>query len=371
MPNSSIEHQVLSQPTAKELLAWYDRHARDLPWRVKADAGARQSPKADPYRVWLSEIMLQQTVVATVIPYFENFATLWPTVADLAAADENDVLKAWAGLGYYARARNLIRCAKLVTGEYGGVFPDTAAELQALPGIGPYTSAAIAAIAFGQNATVVDGNVERVMARIYRIETPLPTAKAEITALAEALTPSARPGDYAQGVMDLGATICRPKNPLCDLCPWEPACLARDQGVQNELPKKLKKKPKPTRTGVVFWAQTDCGQVLLRQRPEKGLLGSMTEIPSTEWQVGEWVKGEAASAAPLEAKWQAGSEVIRHTFTHFHLELTLWTAQLNAPIAPMVSAEPDRCRWVPVSQLDDEALPSVMRKVVKAATDLD
>ena len=372
MPSSSSQHKVLpllhvKEPRAKELLAWYDRHARDLPWRSKASVNGGEPLRADPYRVWLSEIMLQQTVVATVIPYFENFTRLWPSVADLAAAEENDVLKAWAGLGYYARARNLIRCAKQVASEHGGVFPDTDEALQALPGIGPYTSAAIAAIAFGKKATVVDGNVERVMARIYAVETPLPAAKVEITSLAEALTPRTRPGDYAQAVMDLGATICRPKNPACNLCPWEGACQARSHGIQNELPKKLKKKPKPTRVGVVFWAQTTDGEVLLRQRPEKGLLGSMTEIPSTEWRVGVCDKEAAETSAPLACTWQATNHVIRHTFTHFHLELTLWTAKLCAPVAPLKSASPDRCRWVYISQLGDEALPSVMHKVVKAA----
>ena len=250
---------------APELLAWYDVHARDLPWRVGPAARAA-GVLPDPYRVWLSEIMLQQTTVATVKAYFERFTTRWPRISDLAAAEDADVMGEWAGLGYYARARNLLKCARVVTKEYNGQFPEERAHLLALPGIGPYTAAAIAAIAFDRPEPVMDGNVERVMARLYDIHTPLPTVKPELARLTAIQTPDQRPGDYAQAVMDLGATICTPKSPACGICPLRDPCLARAANTAPELPRKAPKKPKPTRYGIIYLAERDDGAVLLERR---------------------------------------------------------------------------------------------------------
>ncbi len=276
-----------SRPTAPEkmpaaLLAWYDRHRRVMPWR--AAAGRRP----DPYHVWLSEIMLQQTTVAAVGPYFEKFLALWPRVQDLAAAPLDAVLTAWAGLGYYARARNLHKCALAVAENFAGRFPETEAALLDLPGIGPYTAAAVAAIAFDRRATILDGNVERVIARIHRVDTPLPKAKPELHALADRLTPERRPGDYAQAIMDLGATICTPRRPKCALCPWRPACAAFKAGDAEDFPRRQAKADRPTRYGVAFWVSDGRGAVALRRRAEKGLLGGMMEIPSTEWRGKIW-----------------------------------------------------------------------------------
>ncbi|VAW09994.1 A/G-specific adenine glycosylase [hydrothermal vent metagenome] len=354
-------HTPVLRPRACDLLAWYDAHARTLPWR------SAPGEATDPYRIWLSEIMLQQTTVAAARPYFESFVAKWPDISALAAAAEDRVLAAWAGLGYYARARNLIRCAAHVAGKYGGRFPTSEEKLLTLPGIGPYTAAAIAAIAFGRRAVVVDGNVERVMARLMAVKTPLPGAKPELRRLAATLTPRTRPGDYAQAVMDLGATVCRPKTPLCHLCPWAPPCRARAAGIAGELPIRAKKRVKPVRYGVAFWVQTQGGQVLLRRRPDKGLLGAMTEIPSTEWKGAPWGAADARLAAPLVADWQPVSTGIRHVFTHFSLELTLWKAMLSGEVELRENAAPERCRWVALADLEGEALPSVMRKIVAAA----
>ncbi|PIE12164.1 MAG: A/G-specific adenine glycosylase [Rhodobacterales bacterium] len=321
-----------------DLLDWYDRHARDLPWRM-APGGQR----ADPYRVWLSEVMLQQTTVAAVKGYFERFTTRWPTVEDLAAAEDDDVMAEWAGLGYYARARNLLKCARAVAG-IG--FPEDAEALRALPGIGPYTAAAVSAIAFQKRAVVVDGNVERVMARLHDIHTPLPAAKPELTTLAEALTPQARPGDYAQAVMDLGATICTPKSPACGICPWRDPCLARARGTAAELPKKTRKPPKPTRDGVVWVARRADGALLLERRPPRGLLGGTLAFPTSGWD------GEAPP--PLDTDWHETGQEVRHTFTHFHLILEVLVANCSA------DAVPDRGAFRHV--VPDE-LPSLMRKV--------
>ena len=266
-----------------ELLKWYDGHARELPWRVSPSARAA-GLLPDPYRIWLSEIMLQQTTVAAVKAYFLKFTALWPTVVDLAAAEDADVMAAWAGLGYYARARNLLKCARVIVAEHGGTFPADRAALQNLPGIGPYTSAAIAAIAFDHAETVVDGNVERVMARLFDLHAPLPKSKGALTACAASLTPAARPGDYAQAVMDLGATICTPKSPRCGLCPWHDICAARKAGTAAELPKKLPKLKKPTRFGTAYVARRNDGAVLLEKRPERGLLGGMLGWPGSEWR---------------------------------------------------------------------------------------
>ena len=340
---------------AADLLAWYDRHARRLPWR------ARPGEIPDPYRVWLSEIMLQQTTVAAVQPYFRDFLARWPRVQDLAAADLDSVLAAWAGLGYYARARNLYRCAKAVTEEHGGRFPEDEAALLALPGIGPYTAAAIAAIAFDRKATPVDGNIERVTARLFAVETPLPRAKAELRRLAETLTPQRRPGDFAQAKMDLGATVCLPRRPRCLACPLEAACAARAAGVQDELPRRAPKAARPTRRAVAFWALAPSGKVLLRRRAETGLLGGMMEIPSTEWRAEDWAEAEALGQAPLPAAWQALPGRVRHTFTHFHFEVAVWAGRAAAEDSV------DDGLWCPLDRLGEQALPSVMRKIVKHA----
>lgn len=341
-----------------ELLAWYDCHARVMPWRVGPQESAAGT-QPDPYRVWLSEVMLQQTTVAAVRDYYRAFTERWPTVTDLAAAVDADVMGAWAGLGYYARARNLLKCARVVASEHGGVFPDTVEGLRALPGIGPYTSAAIAAIAFDRPETVVDGNVERVMARLHGIETPLPPAKAELTEAAAALTPSHRPGDYAQAVMDLGATICTPRSPACGICPWRDPCAARAAGNAAELPRKLPKKPKPTRFGLVYVARHPDGAWLLETRPERGLLGGMLAYPSTDW-----TEDAPADTPPVEATWCDDGLEVRHTFTHFHLRLALRTA--------VTEAKPLRGRFIPRAEFRPADLPTVFRKAHDlASTQLD
>lgn len=339
--------------SAETLLSWYDAHARGLPWRVSpADRKAGVAP--DPYRIWLSEIMLQQTTVAAVKDYFLKFTTLWPNVAALAAARDEDVMAAWAGLGYYARARNLLKCARVVASDHAGIFPQDRAALQTLPGIGPYTSAAIAAIAFDHAETVVDGNVERVMARLHGVETPLPTAKPELTQLAAGHTPDARPGDYAQAVMDLGATLCTPKSPACGICPWRDPCKARALGIAAELPKKLPKQVKPTRLGYAYVARRRDGAWLLERRPDKGLLGGMLGWPGSVWS-------ETPSAAPpFEATWQETGVEVRHTFTHFHLRLTVLTTDC-------AETEPELGQFVNANEFKPSDLPTVMRKVFDVA----
>ena len=344
---------------AEPLLAWYDRHARALPWRVPPGADARP----DPYRVWLSEIMLQQTTVPAVKPYFEAFLARWPRVADLAAAPLDDVLTAWAGLGSYARARNLHKCARVVAEDLGGRFPDTEEGLRALPGIGAYTAAALAAIAFDRPATVVDGNVERVVARLFAVETPLPAAKPELKRLAATLTPTRRPGDFAQAMMDLGATVCVPRSPKCLLCPLRPDCAAEAAGLAAELPRRTPKAERPTRRTVAFWTLSPEGDVLLRRRPEKGLLGGMMEVPSTDWRQAGWQAAEARRQAPAAADWRALPGQVRHTFTHFHLEIEVWAARLNGSRRKLQPEE----RWVRLDDLGGQALPSVMRKIVQHA----
>jgi A/G-specific adenine glycosylase len=332
------------------LLDWYDRQARVMPWRV-GPADRRAGVRPDAYRVWLSEVMLQQTTVAAVTPYFQRFTSRWPTVCDLAAADDADVMAAWAGLGYYARARNLLKCARAVVADHSGVFPDNRAALLTLPGIGPYTASAIAAIAFDEQATVVDGNVERVMARLHDIHTPLPTAKPELTALAAAMTPALRPGDHAQAVMDLGATICTPRNPACGICPLRDPCLARQRGTAADLPRKLPKKLQPTRFGIVYVARRPDGAWLLETRAPQGLLGGMLGFPGSDWS------DTPQPDPPVQADWQRlGAEVL-HTFTHFHLRLTVMTSVL----AP--DARPQRGHFLPHAEFHPAALPTVMRKV--------
>ncbi len=343
--------QARTAQTADRLLGWYDRSRRRLPWRV--DPGAA----VDPYRVWLSEIMLQQTTVATVGPYFEKFLNRWPTVGDLADADLDAVLHAWAGLGYYARARNLHKCAQRVAADHDGRFPDTEEGLRSLPGIGRYTAAAVAAIAFGRRAVVVDGNVERVMARLFRVLEPLPDAKPALTALADRCTPDLRAGDYAQAVMDIGATICTPRRPKCVLCPLVDLCAGRD--MAEELPRKRPKAAKPTRRGTAFWIQRRDGAVLFRRRPEAGLLGGMMEPPSTDW-----VEGDPPAPTPPVAVTAARplAGVVRHTFTHFHLELSVIAAQAEDAAATIPGG-----RWVPPDGFGDLALPTVMKKIVRHA----
>ncbi len=342
--------------TAKpdDLLEWYDRHARTMPWRVGPAARA-EGVMPDPYRVWLSEVMLQQTTVVTVKSYFERFTNRWPTVMDLAMAEDGDVMGEWAGLGYYARARNLLKCARVVAGDHGGVFPDNREALLTLPGIGPYTAAAISAIAFDRAETVVDGNVERVMARLFDIHTPLPTAKPELTDHAATLTPSKRPGDYAQAVMDLGATICTPRSPACGICPWRAPCKARRAGTQADLPQKLPKKAKPTRLGIAYVVQRDDGAWLLERRPDKGLLGGMLGWPGSDWS------DAPTPAPPVEADWHMLSEEARHTFTHFHLRLRIALARVDGTIHPPTGA------FLPAAEFKPSELPTVMRKVFDLA----
>lgn len=336
------------------LLAWYDGHARVLPWRV-GPAERREGVAPDPYRVWLSEVMLQQTTVAAVRDYFRRFTARWPDVAALAAAEDAEVMAEWAGLGYYARARNLLKCARKVAADHGGRFPETRDGLGALPGVGPYTSAAIAAIAFDQPATVVDGNVERVVARLFAVETPLPAAKPELVALAEGLTPSARSGDFAQAMMDIGATICTPRNPACGICPLRASCAARAEGRQAELPRKSPKAERPTRLGIAYVARRGDGALLLETRAENGLLGGMLGWPGSDWSLAP------EEAPPMAAQWRDAGAEVRHTFTHFHLRLAVRVADVAA------GALPARGVFVPRGAFSPAALPTVMRKVFDVA----
>lgn len=345
---------TVSADFSDRLLHWYDRHARILPWRVGPQERA-QGTRPDPYRVWLSEVMLQQTTVATVKAYYERFTARWPQVCDLAAAPRDDVLAEWAGLGYYARARNLHACAERVAADHGGRFPRTEAELLTLPGVGRYTAAAIASIAFDEPAPVLDGNVERVMARFFRVEEPLPGSKPALYDRAASVTPTTRPGDHAQAVMDLGATICTPRNPACGLCPVMEDCAGRLAGMAADLPRKTPKKPKPTRHGTCYLAVRADGSILLDRRPDKGLLGGMMELPG-----GVWTEDDAASPppAPVAGNWRDAGEV-RHTFTHFHLILRI----RRADIGPDKRAE--RGEWTPLQAALDGALPTLMKKALK------
>ncbi|AGS20864.1 A/G-specific adenine glycosylase [Rhizobium etli] len=356
---------TLDTPSAKPLLDWYDRHHRDLPWRISPGMAAR-GVKPDPYRVWLSEVMLQQTTVQAVKPYFEKFLERWPEVTDLAAAESDAVMAAWAGLGYYARARNLKKCAEAVAKEHGGVFPDTEEGLKSLPGIGDYTAAAVAAIAFNRQAAVMDGNVERVISRLYAIETPLPAAKPAMKAKVALLTPPGRPGDFAQAMMDLGATICTPKRPACSLCPFRDACQALKHSDPDLFPVKAAKKEKPLRHGAAFIAVSGDGEILLRRRAESGLLGGMTEVPTTAWTAR--LDGETSSAAaPFEAAWQACGTVI-HVFTHFELRLSIWRVAIAAKPKPRDGVNDEW--WEPVTNLEAQALPTIMKKAIAAAIPL-
>ncbi len=351
---------ALPTPAAADLLAWYDRHARTLPWRV-GPAARRQGVPPDPYRIWLSEIMLQQTTVTAVKPYFEAFLARWPTIDALAAAPSEEVMKAWAGLGYYSRARNLKAAAETIVAEHGGRFPASESGLLKLPGIGAYTAAAIAAIAFDEPAAVVDGNVERVLTRVFALEAPLPAAKPAIRKLQAALTPAKRPGDYAQAMMDLGATICTPKRPACILCPWQGSCVAHAAGTEERYPLKAAKAARPERAGAAFVARRADGAILLRRRPDKGLLGAMTEVPGTGW-LPALPEDEALAAAPFSADWRRHAAPVVHVFTHFRLTLAIYDA---AP--PLGFNLPPGHWWSPADELPGEALPSVMKKVIETA----
>ncbi|KQP40569.1 A/G-specific adenine glycosylase [Methylobacterium sp. Leaf106] len=343
-------------PRATDLLAWYDRHRRVLPWR------ALPGETPDPYRVWLSEVMLQQTTIAAVKPYFERFLERFPSVEALAAAPEESVMSAWAGLGYYSRARNLHACAKAVT--EAGAFPDTLDGLRKLPGIGAYTAGAIAAIAFDRQEAAVDGNVERVVTRLFAIKTPIPAARLEIRRLTQSLVPAQRPGDFAQSLMDLGSTICTPKRPACALCPWMAPCEARTLGLQETFPRKIKKTKGVERYGAAFVAiRSGDEAVLLRTRPPEGLLGAMAEPPTSAWESGYDV-AQALLDAPLDARWKRLPGVVRHVFTHFPLALTVFVARVG-----LATKAPAGMRFTPRRDLDEEPLPGVMKKVLAHAFD--
>lgn len=335
---------------AGRLLAWYDRHARVMPWRV-GPAERRAGERPDPYRVWLSEVMLQQTTVAAVRDPFRRFTERWPDVRALAAAEDGEVMAEWAGLGYYARARNLLKCARAVAAR-GGRFPETRDALLLLPGIGRYTAAAIAAIAFDEPATVVDGNVERVVARLFATTTPLPAARPGLFDLAARITPAVRPGDFAQAMMDLGATVCTPRSPACGLCPLRSACAAQAAGIAADLPLRAPKPEKPTRRGIAFVGLRSDGAVLLERRPDRGLLGGMLGWPGSDW-----AETEPVSAPPAAGAWQAIPGEVRHTFTHFHLRLSVMTARLPQTTLP------GRGDFLPRAAFRPASLPTVMRKV--------
>jgi A/G-specific adenine glycosylase len=355
----------LPQPSA--LLAWFDRHRRTLPWR------AQSGERADPYRVWLSEIMLQQTTVRAVVPYYVHFLGRWGDVRALAAAPLDDILKAWAGLGYYARARNLHACARAVVERHGAEFPASEAALCALPGIGDYTAAAIAAIAFDAPTSPVDGNIERVVARLFAVAAPLPGAKPELRRLARELFPQRRAGDFAQALMDLGATICTAKKPACAFCPWSESCAARARGDAETLPRRAPKREGALRRGAAFVVRRLDGYVLVRTRPARGLLGGMTEVPTTAWSK-DFDERSALGTAPRfsllarkgknEIHWRRRAGVVRHVFTHFPLELAVYLAEVP-PHAPT----PKGARWIAIADVGREALPSLMRKVVAHALD--
>lgn len=337
---------------APAVLAWYDRHARDLPWRVSPADRAR-GIRPDPYRIWLSEVMLQQTTVAAVKNYFLRFTSLWPSVADLAAAPLDSVLKEWAGLGYYARARNLHACAQAVVNEHGGVFPRTSAGLQTLPGVGAYTSAAIAAICFDEPIAVLDGNLDRVLARYYALPVPVREAKDELRAALQAAVPS-RAGDFAQAMMDLGATICAPRTALCMLCPIQPGCIATKAGDPTIYPVKAAKAERPVRKGHAYVMRDADGDVYLQSRPAKGLLGGMTEVPGSEWSA------ELGSVDyPAAGDWKHHGQVV-HIFTHFRLELEVWSALVDPTGL-------DDGWWAGRRALAGEALPTLFRKVLATA----
>jgi A/G-specific adenine glycosylase len=365
-PSPDHEEAIAARPAL--LLAWYDRHRRVLPWRPP------MGKRAEPYAVWLSEIMLQQTGVKTVGPYFEKFLARWPDVAALGRASLDDVLRMWAGLGYYSRARNLHACAVAVLRDHGGVFPDTEEGLRALPGVGPYTAAAIAAIAFDRRTMPVDGNIERVVSRLFAVEAPMPQAKPLIRQLAATLLgqsragdekpragdEKSRAGDSAQALMDLGSSICTPKNPACSLCPLNEGCVARERGDQETFPRKAPKKTGELRLGAAFVIRRG-DDILLRSRPEKGLLGGMTEVPGSQWLVAQNDAAALKQAPPFKGvvRWHRRIGVVSHVFTHFPLQLVVYTAEV-----PARTSAPKGMRWAPIATLAGEALPNLMRKVI-------
>lgn len=348
MPVESVPQSI-----AQDLLAHYDVHARRLPWRAGPGSNA-----ADPYRVWLSEVMLQQTTVAAVAPYFERFTNRWPTVEDLAREEDAQVMAAWAGLGYYARARNLLACARAVADDHGGVFPGTEEGLRALPGVGAYTAAAVAAIAFGQRAVVVDANVERVVARLFAIGTPLPQARAEIRAATDRITPDARAGDFAQAMMDLGATICTPRAPACGICPLRDHCAAFRTAEPAAFPVKAAKKARPHRLGHGWWIERPDGHVWLERRPAKGLLGGMRALPVSDWSE------TPDPTPPFVANWQAAAAPVRHVFTHFSLDLLVHRACVPQDYSPPMAGE-----WWPIARIEEAGLPTLFRRAATMIMD--
>ncbi len=339
----------------EDLLEWYDANARLIPWRIPP-ADSINGQRQDPYRVWLSEIMLQQTTVAAVEKYFHYFTKRWPNVNALASAKDEDVMAAWAGLGYYARARNLLKCARYLTGELNGIFPNTEAELLKLPGVGPYTAAAIASIAFGERAVVVDGNVDRVVSRLFNIDQPLPKSKPTIYEKADALTPHKRPGDYAQAMMDLGATVCG-RAPKCMICPLAKHCLSKRAGTAGALPKRMPKKPKPTRHGISYIVIREDGAILLEDRPARGLLGGMRGIPGSDW-----VEDTPIDTPPVSTTWDVIAGNVTHVFTHFRLDITVKTAKVPR------GANPDRGIFVAIDSLNPATLPTVFLKILEHGT---
>jgi A/G-specific adenine glycosylase len=353
---ASLARRKSITPDSDALLSWYDRHRRVLPWRAPAGG------LADPYRVWLSEIMLQQTTVKTVGPYFLRFLERFPTIEALAAAPLDDVLRLWAGLGYYARARNLHACSRAVVERFDGEFPPHEAELLSLPGVGAYTAAAIAAIAFDHRAMPVDGNVERVITRLYAIEEELPGAKETVRTRATSLLPATRCGDFAQAMMDLGATICTPKSPACALCPWREPCRASARGDAESFPRKAAKREGQLRRGAAFVVIRDDAHVLVRTRPPRGLLGGMTEVPTTEWSADYNIQKSIEHAprfASVEVKWRRVPGLVRHVFTHFPLDLAVFVGRV-----PVKARAPQGAKFVAVPDLPAAALPTVMRKVL-------
>ncbi|KAF0118193.1 MAG: A/G-specific adenine glycosylase [Rhodospirillaceae bacterium] len=349
---SDLPSRSFCSTVVDRLLTWYDQGHRALPWRAEP----HETP--NPYRVWLSEVMLQQTTVSVVKPYFHAFITRWPTLADLAQATLEDVLAAWAGLGYYARARNLHQCAQEVAFTGNGTFPTDTHALQRLPGIGAYTAAAMTAIAFGRRAVAVDGNIERVLARLFAVTDFLPAARSHIRILADALTPENRCGDFIQAVMDLGATLCTPRQPACMLCPLQRECVGFQQGLAATLPARAGQSPHPIHYGIAFFVLRKDGAVLLRRRPPKGLLGGMMEVPSTPWRDDFWTLEEAvAAAAPLSLEWHPLPGTVRHVFTHFRLDMRVVMGEAGSNPAA-------RGIWSALDRMDEQALPSVMRKIL-------
>jgi A/G-specific adenine glycosylase len=356
MPSSLNPRRADAKPrdASRRVLDWWDRHRRTLPWR------AEPGEPTDPYRVWLSEILLQQTTARAAAPYFERFAALWPRVEDLAAAPLDDVMRAFAGLGYYSRARNLHACAREVA-RCGGVFPQSEAELRALPGIGAYTAAAITAIAFNRRASPVDGNIARIMTRLRAIDAPIAKARSAIAAAAAALTPADRPGDFAQALMDIGATICAPRSPDCPACPLQPDCAGAATGQPQAWPRKAQRKARPERRGAAFFAQASDGSILLRARPPEGLLGGTMELPGTPWSV-DFAPDEAATGAPFAAPWRLAPGLVEQAFTHFSLRLNVYVVRL--PGRPPAR---EGCFWVAQREIERMALSSLMRKAVAHA----